>query len=214
MKKTSQEGVIKFTLDYTRNLAAPAVDVSELSAARRKLWQLGLIGQSAEKYAGVGYGNVSCRLPSGENRFLVSGTQTGAIEWLGPEHYARVTGFDIAANRITAEGPLPPSSESLTHAMLYALDPAIQSVLHVHAPGIWCRAHTLGLPVTHPDVAYGTPAMAREVERLFRETDARTRGLFVMGGHEDGVVAYGDSVRKAEKILLDCHALSNEQQTD
>jgi hypothetical protein len=49
--------------------------------------------------------------------------------------------------------------------------------------------------------------MAREAERLFLETDARTRGLFVMGGHTDGVVAFGNSVQGAGNILLDCYRM-------
>ena len=207
MSSTQEEGVIKFTLDYTRRPAEPSIDTSALSATRQRLWQLGLIGQSPDRYGGVGYGNVSQRLKAGENRFLVSGSQTGAIEWLGPDHYALVTGFDMAANRISAEGPLPPSSESLTHAILYALDPDIQAVLHIHSPDIWHSAAAHGLPETRPHVGYGTPAMAREAERLFLETDARTRGLFVMGGHTDGVVAFGNSVQGAGNILLDCYRM-------
>jgi len=201
-----EEGVIKFTLDYTRKPADPSIDIGGLSAARQRLWQLELVGQSPERYGGVGFGNVSQRQAPGDDRFLVSGSQTGAIEWLQPEHYALVTGFDIPNNRICAEGPLAPSSESLTHAILYELDPAIQVILHVHSPAIWQGAAAHSLPVTHKDVAYGTPAMTHEVERLFSETDARVHGLFVMGGHEDGVVAFGDSAQTATGILLDCHA--------
>jgi hypothetical protein len=48
--------------------------------------------------------------------------------------------------------------------------------------------------------------MAHEVMRLFRDGGMRERGLFVMGGHRDGIIAFGDTVRTAGKILLDCHA--------
>jgi hypothetical protein len=33
--------------------------------------------------------------------------------------------------------------------------------------------------------------MAQEVERLFRETNLIEMGIFAMGGHEDGVIAFG-----------------------
>ena len=202
MANTPEEGIIRFTLDYTPAPPDPSIDAGELSATRRKLWRLGLIGQTPGRYDGIGYGNVSQRI--GDSlQFIVSGSQTGAIEWLGPQHYARVTGFDCARNRVTATGPLRPSSESLTHAMLYQLDNAIRVVLHVHSPEIWKQGAVPGLPATRPEVEYGTPDMAQEVARLFRECDVRTHGLFVMSGHRDGVVAFGDSVQTAERILLD-----------
>jgi len=200
------EGVIKFELDYARSPSDPSLDFTELSAMRQRLWQLGLIGQSPDRYEGVGYGNVSRRIRPGELPFLVSGSQTGATEWLQATQYSRVIDFDLASNRVRATGPVPPSSEALTHGMLYELDRSIQVVLHVHSARIWDAADRLGLPQTRRNVAYGTPAMAHEVMRLFRDGGMRERGLFVMGGHRDGIIAFGDTVRTAGKILLDCHA--------
>jgi ribulose-5-phosphate 4-epimerase/fuculose-1-phosphate aldolase len=131
----------------------------------------------------------------------VSGTQTGHLPALGPEHYSLVTGADVAANRLEAEGPVAPSSESLTHAVLYALDARIAAVLHAHSPEIWRAADRLGLPATPPDVAYGTPAMADAVARL-HAGGRISGGVFVMAGHEDGVVAFGDSVEAAGRVLI------------
>ncbi len=47
------------------------------------------------------------------------------------------------------------------------------------------------------EVPYGTPEMAREVQRLFRETDVRARRIFAMAGHKDGIVAFGQDFREA-----------------
>jgi ribulose-5-phosphate 4-epimerase/fuculose-1-phosphate aldolase len=198
-----EEGVIKFGLDYTRSPPDPALDIHALSALRQRLWRLGLVGQAADRYGGVGYGNVSRRIRPGELPFLVSGSQTGAREWLGPEHYARVTGCDVQHNRVTATGPIPPSSESLTHGMIYALLEDMQVVLHVHTPELWEQAAKLGLPMSDPHVAYGTPAMAEEVARLLRDPDTPARGLLAMGGHRDGVIAFGETVQAAGSRLLD-----------
>ena len=52
-------------------------------------------------------------------------------------------------------------------------------------------------PATEPDVPYGTPEMAREVQRLFRETDVRNWKIFAMAGHRDGIVAFGHDFREA-----------------
>ena len=54
--------------------------------------------------------------------------------------------------------------------------------------GILTPATALGMPVTPPSAAYGTPAMATAVEALLLAA-GQADGLFSMGGHEDGIVA-------------------------
>lgn len=197
-----QEGVTKFDLRFNRGAPPPTSWIDALNAWRTRLHELKLIGQDPERYGGVGFGNVSGRVPAGvRGLFLVSGTQTGHLPVLGAQHYSVVTRADVAANRLEAEGPVAPSSESLTHAMLYALDPRMGCVLHVHSPEIWRVADRLGLPATPADVAYGTPAMAEAVGQLHRAGRLRG-GVFVMVGHEDGVVAFGDSAEVAGRALV------------
>ena len=72
---------------------------------------------------------------------------------------------------------------------------------HVHSEALW---QTLkgDLPTTADDIAYGTPGMAREFQRIFRETAFAADGVAVMGGHENGLVSMGGSVKEAcERIL-------------
>ncbi len=90
----------------------------------------------------------------------------------------------------------------MTHAMLYALDDSIHYVFHVHAPSIWKAAGELGLPTTAIEVAYGTPAMAQEVARLFRQRALSVPGVFAMGGHEDGVVSFAANAEAAGLALV------------
>ena len=139
---------------------------------------------------------MSQRLDAGV--FVITGTQTGGIPVLGAQHYATIVRADPEANVVVAEGPVQPSSESMTHATLYALNTRIGSVMHVHSPEMWHQRDMLGLPATHPDVPYGTPAMSEEVERLCRET---TSGIVAMGGHVDGIIAYGVSPDEAGSLL-------------
>lgn len=197
-----QEGVTKFDLRFRPGAAPPPFWIEALNAWRTRLHRWRLIGQDPERYGGIGFGNVSCRVPAGvHGLFLVSGTQTGHLPVLGVQHYSLVTRADVGANSLEAEGPVAPSSESLTHATLYALDPHIDCVLHVHSPEIWRSADRLGLPTTPADAAYGTPAMAQAVARLYRAGQLR-EGLFVMAGHEDGAVAFGDSAEAAGRALV------------
>jgi hypothetical protein len=44
--------------------------------------------------------------------------------------------------------------------------------------------------------------MAREVEKLFEAVDHMEIGVFVMGGHEDGVIAFGRTVDEAGSVLV------------
>jgi ribulose-5-phosphate 4-epimerase/fuculose-1-phosphate aldolase len=201
------EGVIKFDLQY--RVAQPVAhdELRELNAWRSRLWQLRLIGQDPQRYDGYGFGNVSVRCgprdaAPGKRTFLISGTQTGALPELDEHHYTQVESYDAGANRVVAKGPVKPSSESLTHGIIYDQDTRIQAVLHVHSPDIWHAASTLGIPVTGTSVPYGTPAMAVEVQRLFRDTDVLHQGIFSMGGHADGVVAFGQAVATAGNTLL------------
>jgi ribulose-5-phosphate 4-epimerase/fuculose-1-phosphate aldolase len=200
-----QEGVIKFALDYQAAPALPTVTLASLNAWRRILFLLQLIGQDPPRYGGLGYGNLSQRLAPEDDiaaaAFVISGTQTGSLPVLRPDHYSCVLACDALHNRVVARGPVKPSSECLTHGTLYSLDTKIQSVMHVHSPEIWQLAGELGIPLTDSAVAYGTPAMASEVQRIYPV--AACHGVFAMGGHQDGVVAFGDSVEQAGQRLVD-----------
>ena len=208
-----EEGVIKFDLQFTKTRPVTGEMLSELNAWRRILWQLGLVGQDPERYGGYGFGNVSQRIPpleapAGKRQFIISGTQTGGLETLDAAHYAVIGTYDPETNRVSAEGPVKPSSESLTHGMIYDLDTDIHAILHVHSPHIWQQASALKIPVTDAAVAYGTPEMAQEAGRLFRETDVLHKGIFSMGGHEDGIVTFGTTPGEAGGILLNALAKS------
>ncbi|HEX9626978.1 MAG TPA: class II aldolase/adducin family protein [Acidiferrobacterales bacterium] len=204
---TQAEGVIQFRLDYTPSAPHAAPEIGALDGWRSVLRRLGLIGQDAARYDGAGFGNLSARrpphdAPPGSRRFVITGSQTGGLAALDGRHFALVTAYDIAGNRVAAQGPIAPSSEALTHGMLYDLDAGIRCVMHVHAPEIWRRAAALGLPRTDPAAGYGTPAMAAEVARLHRESDLAARRLLVMGGHLDGVVSFGRDIDAAATVLL------------
>jgi ribulose-5-phosphate 4-epimerase/fuculose-1-phosphate aldolase len=204
---TQQEGVIKFELEFRAAPPLPDAALREINAWRKVLYLLRLTGQDPARYDGLGYGNISQRLepfdaPPERRRFIVSGTQTGGLAELGPGHYTTVLESYPEANRLVAEGPIRPSSESLTHGALYALDAGLRFVMHTHSPEIWRHAVALGIPRTDPGAAYGTPEMAAETKRLFSDETVRVGGIFAMGGHEDGLVAFGRTAEEAGRVLL------------
>ena len=198
------EGVVKFTCRFSAGQPLPVDGLREINAWRRVLYLLGLIGQDPALYDGFGYGNISVRWRGreGEDAFVISGTQTGGLEGLGAQHYTLVRKCDPHRNLVEAEGPIRPSSESLTHGTLYRLERDVGCVMHAHSHLMWRHARNLQLTMTDPDVPYGTPEMAREVERIWRGTDVAQRGIFAMGGHEDGIVAFGPTVERAGSTLV------------
>lgn len=202
-----QEGVIKFQLQFSQAPPVPFDQLSEINAWRKMLYLTQLIGQDPNRYGGYGYGNISQRLepfeaPELQRRFIISGTQTGNLTDLNENHYAIVLACHPDQNLIMAEGPIRPSSESLTHGTLYALDSSLRFVMHAHSPHIWRHAQHLDIPITREKVAYGTPEMAEEVRRLFRDSSVRDRHIFSMGGHEDGIVSFGRTAEEAGAVLL------------
>ncbi len=197
-----QEGVIKYQLHHTQQAINPLLSLTEINAWRTIAVRLDLIGQTPERYDNIGFGNISQRIDVHSDQFIISGTQTGHIEHLSPEHYCLIVKADPRQNRLQSCGLCKPSSESLTHAGIYAQSNAIQAVIHAHSPEIWQHTMALGLPHTSADVPYGTVEMAAAVERLFQSGQLIQSSLFTMLGHEDGVVAFGRNMQAAAWELI------------
>ena len=158
------EGVIKYRCDHDHRALDEIIGkhaLADLNAWRTVLLRLGLIGQDAARYQGYGFGNMSLRIDA--RRFIITGTQTGHLPTLRWRDYALVVAADITQHHIRSQGLVKPSSEALTHASVYALDPAISCAIHVHSPDIWRASRDLALPCISPDIAYGSAEMAAAV---------------------------------------------------
>ncbi len=199
---TEQEGIIKYQIEHTQKPIKSKVSFREINAWRTIIFRLGLIGQDPERYDNLGFGNISQRLDYQGSQFIISGSQTGHIEHLSSEHYCLIVEADPRKNRIQSCGLLKPSSESMTHASIYAQDSSIHAVIHVHSPEIWSHTADLNLPHISAEIPYGSVAMAIAVERLFQSGSLQTTSLFTMLGHEDGVVSFGGSMQKAAWELI------------
>ena len=195
----TDEGYIKFDCEWCEAAAPPSGEIAALIDWRNRLHAAGLIG--FEEARAVGFGNISERDP-GMREFIISSTQTGHVPVANGHEFTRVVDYDIDANRVVCSGPLRASSESLTHAAIYELDTAYLAVVHVHSRELW-QALTGKVPTTDSAVAYGTPGMARELRRLYRDTDFPAARLAVMAGHEAGLISVGGSVGEAAERILD-----------
>jgi ribulose-5-phosphate 4-epimerase/fuculose-1-phosphate aldolase len=192
------EGVIKFGCTWIERPALPAWRVVALDVWRDRLHAHGLIGYDAAER--VGYGNVSVR-DAYSGAILITGTQTGHLQSLGPEHYTLLTDYDLDANSVTCTGPIQASSESLTQLALYELGEACNAVVHVHDDRAW-RALCGRVPTTADDVAYGTPAMARELQRLWRDDALARVRIAAMQGHHGGLISFGTDLDEAGAVML------------
>ena len=195
---TIDEGYVKYRSLWTKAPAPHAAAAEELEAWRQPLYAAGLIGEYKEH--GIGYGNISVRC--GEpGQFMISGTQTGHLATTDKSHYALVTSWNVHSNLVCCVGLVQASSEAMTHAAIYQLDQHIGAIVHVHSGDLWSRFLN-GLPTTASDVPYGTPAMANEFRRLYLDTDFRKTQLAVMGGHEEGIVSIGTTLKQAAERIL------------
>ncbi len=191
------EGYIKFNCHWIPSNDIPLAMVAELNLWRNILYQKGLIGAYPD---GIGFGNISMRWK--ENMFLISGSATGGLATLNESHYSLVTNYDLSTNSVTCEGPLKASSESLTHASIYECSPATNAVIHVHDLNAWNRL-IYHVPTSSANVPYGTPEMANEIKRLFEETSLSTEKILVMGGHQEGIISFGEDLEEAGNILIE-----------
>lgn len=193
----SETGVIKFNCTWIKGDPLDHEVISDLNNWRDKLYKLGFIGVYEN---GIGYGNISKRYNN--DQFIISGTATGKYQKLNAEHYTKVTDYDLDKNSVTANGPIIASSESLTHALIYECDKNCNAVIHVHYADLWKRMMNK-VPTTEKSIEYGTPAMAKEVKRLFVETDLSEQKILVMAGHEDGIISFGKDLEEAGSILME-----------
>ena len=202
------EGVIKYQLNHTQQSISHLFSLTEINAWRTIAVRLDFIGQSPDRYDNIGFGNISQKIDTHSTQFIVSGTQTGHIEQLNPEHYCLIVKAEPQKNRLQSLGLCKPSSESLTHASIYAQNPHIQAIIHAHSPEIWSHTVALNLPHTGADIPYGTVEMATAVEQLFQSGSLTKTLLFTMLGHEDGVVAFGRNIQEAVWELINCLSLA------
>lgn len=198
MNTNRDEGVIKFKLTLKRAPAPEMAQVIALEKWRALFFKLGLIGEyPIDK---IGYGNLSSRLQ--KKSFIITGSQTGHLAHLQAHHYTKVIECDLKKGFVTAEGLIPPSSESLTHYGIYEANPAIQYVFHVHHPKLWEILKNGDYDFIDDSVPYGTQEMAEAASSLLR---GKPSGIFVMKGHDDGIISFGTTAEEAGKILLELY---------
>lgn len=200
---TDQEGTISFAYALeppSGAIVAPDV-VERLAGWRTVFRRLGMLGQDPDRYQGLGFGNLSSRDPGRPDEFVITASQTATVPVLTEQSLVRITHSSVTRFWVEGIGRQPPSSETLTHAIVYQADRSIGWVFHVHCPEIWQRYEDLALPATAEDVPYGSPAMADAVGLLLARHPVRPL-VFVTLGHPDGVFACGSDAAATGGALV------------
>ena len=188
------DGVIKYSIEHQMSETPLFSGYDQLEALRTRLFTLGLIGEKE----GIGYGNLSMR-DDGSESFFITATQTGRMPMLSPEYYTYISDYDFTTFKVISQGTHKPSSEALSHAMIYAIDKRINTVIHVHSLALWrFMINNEHLATT---AEYGTARMVEEIAKLYSNLDPMTQNAFVMKGHEEGIITFGRSVEEAELAL-------------
>ena len=181
------DGIIKYSIEHQTTATPFFSDYEELEALRRRLFSLGLIGEKN----GIGYGNISMRY-KGSKSFFITATQTGNQQRLTKEHYTYISKYDFNSFKVISQGVHKPSSEALSHAMIYAIDERITAVIHIHSLALWRFMISQDVLATRAE--YGTVEMIEEIAELYESLDPIQNNLFVMKGHEEGIITFGRSM--------------------
>jgi hypothetical protein len=192
------EGYLKFDCHLTtEKIAIPSELFTPLNFWRNELWLKCLIGAYP---SGIGYGNISIRIPQ-TNQFYISGTATGGIPELDQIHYPLVEACDPAQNTIWCRGLIKASAESMSHSAIYLANNEVGAVVHIHDLNIW-EKYLDKLTTTSKEVEYGTPEMAFEISRIMTLPETLNNRIFVMGGHREGIISFGRTVEEAAQAIL------------
>ena len=195
------EGYIKFNCDWTQQEIEMNEHVfQELEKQRSRLYDLGLIGMYPD---GIGFGNISVRRTT-DYKFFITASATGQFPRLTISNYSLVTDFNLEGNLVSCTGSARASAESLTHAAVYAALPEVGAVVHVHSLVLWQKLlHKY--PTTTETIEYGTPEMALAVKELAAMSDSHSEKIIIMGGHREGILAYGGTLEEATSAIINIY---------
>lgn len=193
----SSEGFIKFNCKRIEaNNSLPVKTFEALTKWRQIMFESCFIGAYSN---GIGYGNISIRNTA--ESFYISGTATGRLQALEEKHYPLVNSWSFSENSLICSGKINASAESLSHAVIYESLPGVGAVIHIHHKGMWDKYFNQML-TTSLDVLYGTPEMAEEIQKIIMCVKSGQDPILVMGGHEEGIVAWGETLDDVGEIVL------------
>jgi len=188
------DGVIKYSIEHQNQDIPLFSGYDQLETLRTRLFTLGLIGEKD----GIGYGNLSMKDDNSKS-FFITATQTGRKQMLSREYYTYISDYDFSNFKVISQGIHKPSSEALSHAMIYAIDDRITTVIHIHSLALW--KFMINKNYLSTTAEYGTVKMVEEIAGLYTNLAPMINNAFVMKGHEEGIITFGQNIEEAEMAL-------------
>jgi len=187
------EGVIKFKyINEDQSFLIPDDTFKIINPVRQLLKEKDYLGQYPD---GISYGNISIR-DKNSNEFYITASDTGKIKDTLSADYVKITSCDLINNVCYFKGAALPSSETLSHHIIYSYCNEAKAVIHIHNKALWFKLKDKA-PTTATNVEYGTIEMVNEIINLLQNTNLKNEKILVMGGHEDGLISFGGTIDEA-----------------
>lgn len=180
----------KFKTEFRNEELPDDTRISEIIEWGMRLHKAGFLPAEHGGHAG----NMSFRNNKG---FVITagGVSKGS---LNPRNFVQVFNCNIDTKWVEAGGQLEPSSETLTHYLIYRERPDVNSIIHVHDNLVMENAKELKIKATKREHDYGTVDLAYEIEKVLGHEK-----FIVVKGH--GVISFGKSPWEAGKRILTIH---------
>lgn len=195
-----RDGIIKFNISNWERTKSFSKELwSDLSFNRKKLFNIGLIG--FDNKLKLGFGNISKRLDN--NSFIITGSQTGNIQYLEGRHFSVIQDIDLKLNSVKCKGHIKPSSESITHGVCYLYNNKINSVIHIHSSFLWNILIKNKKILSTPESAgYGSTELSFSLKNIVENMKINEPEIIVMRGHEDGIIIIGGSLKNVTEKTI------------
>lgn len=180
----------KFETEFKNEEIPQDTRIYEILSLGQKFKKMGLLPHED----GGNAGNLSFRNSRG---FVITagGKDKGKLT---QRDFVQVLKASLDSMKVIAEGEEQPSSETLTHHLLYMERKDINAIIHVHDDTVLKNAHKLKIKSTERKHPYGTAELAKDIKKSVGDGN-----FLAVKGH--GVIALGKSMWEAGKIIETYH---------
>jgi len=150
----------------------------------------------APPYPGGSSGNLSYRLNSVNNSFIITASRTSIAKNMKNSDFVEIEKCNLEQNQVFALGEREPSSETLLHHLIYKNKPEINAIFHGHSDEILSNTLKLNIPSTEKELPYGTVSVANSILEILDKSN-----FLILKNH--GFIALGQTMEDAGNILIE-----------
>jgi len=150
----------------------------------------------APLYDNGSYGNLSFRVKSGLEDFIITASGLKLKDDLTNDSFVKVTKVDLDKMTIYASGSRAPSSESMLHYAIYKQRKDVNAVFHGHSQLILSNCERLSLPMTEKEAPYGSIVLVSGVLNILKE-----HNFLIIKNH--GFISLGKDMEHTGSLALE-----------